>query len=80
MIWSRKQIVALAVIGLLALALSPSTGSAQAPAAQDTLQSVIKRGELIVGTFDFFPPGASATPKTTSSEWTSTSPRISPSR
>ncbi len=56
MTWSRKRIGALAVIGLLALALWPSTGSAQAPAAQDTLQSVIKRGELIVGTFDFFPP------------------------
>ena len=56
MTWSRKQVGALAVIGLLALAFWPSTGSAQAPAAQDTLQSVIKRGELIVGTFDFFPP------------------------
>ena len=46
----------LALVGLLALALWPSAARAQAPAAQDTLQSVIKRGELIVGTFDFFPP------------------------
>jgi polar amino acid transport system substrate-binding protein len=46
----------LAVIGLLTLALWPGVAHAQAPAAQDTLQSVIKRGELIVGTFDFFPP------------------------
>src|SRR5262245_34949399 len=46
----------LALVGLLALALWPSVARAQAPAAQDTLQAVIKRGELIVGTFDFFPP------------------------
>ena len=27
-----------------------------APPMQDTLNSVIKKGELVVGTFDFYPP------------------------
>ena len=43
-------------IGLLALGLWPQVGAAQAPAAQDTLQAVVTKGELLVGTFDFFPP------------------------
>ena len=46
----------LALVGLLALGAVAERRRAQAPAAQDTLQAVIKRGELIVGTFDFFPP------------------------
>src|SRR4030095_4850880 len=56
MIPRGTRIGVLAIIGLLALALWPGVVRAQAPAAQDTLQAVIKRGELIVGTFDFFPP------------------------
>jgi polar amino acid transport system substrate-binding protein len=56
MIRRSTRIGVLAIIGLLALALLPGVARAQAPAAQDTLQAVIKRGELIVGTFDFFPP------------------------
>ena len=56
MIRRGSRIGTLALVGLLALALWPGVARAQAPAAQDTLQAVIKRGELIVGTFDFFPP------------------------
>jgi polar amino acid transport system substrate-binding protein len=56
MIRRGSRIGTLALVGLLALALWPGVARAQAPAAQDTLQTVIKRGELIVGTFDFFPP------------------------
>ena len=52
--WRRTRIWGL--VGLLALMLWPQVGAAQTAAAQDTLQAVIKRGELIVGTFDFFPP------------------------
>ena len=52
--WRRTRIRGL--VGLLALMLWPQVGAAQTAAAQDTLQAVIKRGELIVGTFDFFPP------------------------
>src|SRR5262249_20231391 len=48
MLWS--------VLGLLILALWPQAAPAQPAAPPDTLQAVIKRGELIVGTFDFFPP------------------------
>ena len=56
MIPRGTRIGVLAIIGLLTLALSPGVARAQAPAAQDTLNAVIKRGEVIVGTFDFFPP------------------------
>ena len=56
MMHRRNRIGVLAVIGFLALAVWPSAGGAQTPAAQDTLQAVIKKGELVVGTFDFFPP------------------------
>src|SRR5262245_18929335 len=56
MIPRGTRIGVLAIIGLLTLALSPGAARAQAPVAQDTLQAVIKRGELVVGTFDFFPP------------------------
>jgi hypothetical protein len=56
MIRRSRRLGILTAVGLLALAVWPSIGRAQAPAAQDTLQAVIKRGELIVGTFDFFPP------------------------
>lgn len=56
-----RRIGTLAVIGLLALALWPSTGSAQAPAAvQDTLQALLKKGELTVGTFNFRVWGSSS--------------------
>ena len=51
--WTRRPAV-LMIVGLLLLAAWPGVGRAQAPAAQDTLQAVIERGELIVGTFDFF--------------------------
>jgi polar amino acid transport system substrate-binding protein len=46
------------LIGVLALLLWPHTGQAgeAAPQMQDTLNAIVKRGELIVGTFDFFPP------------------------
>jgi len=45
------------LIGLTALLLWPHAAPAgEAPQMQDTLNTVIKRGELIVGTFDFFPP------------------------
>jgi polar amino acid transport system substrate-binding protein len=48
--------VLVGLVGLLALGLWPKAAPAQQAAQQDTLQAVIKRGELIVGTFDFFPP------------------------
>jgi ABC-type amino acid transport substrate-binding protein len=44
------------VLGGLLLALWPPGAPAQQPQSQDTLQAVIRRGELVVGTFDFFPP------------------------
>jgi polar amino acid transport system substrate-binding protein len=45
------------LIGLLVLFLWPhAVPAGEAPQMQDTLNTVIKRGELIVGTFDFFPP------------------------
>ena len=44
MIRRSTRIGVLAIIGLLALALWPGVVRAQAPAAQDTLQAVIKRG------------------------------------
>ncbi len=54
----RRAVLSLLVglVGLLALGLWPQAAPAQQAAPQDTLQAVIKRGELIVGTFDFFPP------------------------
>jgi polar amino acid transport system substrate-binding protein len=46
------------LVGLLALLLLPHAAQAgeAAPQMQDTLNTVIKRGEVIVGTFDFFAP------------------------
>jgi polar amino acid transport system substrate-binding protein len=46
------------LVGLVALLLWPQAAKAgeAGPVMQDTLNTVIKRGELIVGTFDFFPP------------------------
>jgi polar amino acid transport system substrate-binding protein len=46
------------LIGLLALLLGPHVALAgeAAPQMQDTLNAVVKKGELTVGTFDFFPP------------------------
>ena len=46
------------LIGVFALLLWPHAAQAgeAAPQMQDTLNTVIKRGEVIVGTFDFFPP------------------------
>jgi len=46
------------LIGVLVLLLWPHTGQAgeAAPQMQDTLNAVVKKGELTVGTFDFFPP------------------------
>lgn len=42
------------LVGLVALLLWPH--AVPAAEVQDTLNTVVKRGELIVGTFDFFPP------------------------
>ncbi len=56
---TRRRAVGWFVVGLflvgLAMPLASLAGEA-APQMQDTLNAVIKKGELNVGTFDFFPP------------------------
>src|SRR5574337_1772159 len=54
----RRRCVGVGILmGVLALMLWPHGAQAgEAPQMQDTLNTVIKRGEVIVGTFDFFPP------------------------
>ena len=44
-----------AFLGLMLLPVAVLAGEA-APQMQDTLNAVIKKGEVVVGTFDFFPP------------------------
>ncbi|HWU39927.1 MAG TPA: hypothetical protein VN203_19930, partial [Candidatus Acidoferrum sp.] len=46
------------LVGLFALLLWPHAAQAgeAGPQMQDTLNNVVKKGEVIVGTFDFFPP------------------------
>ncbi len=54
--WGTALAVAL-VLGLVLPALSVAGEATPAPqASTDTLQQVIKKGELTVGTFDFYPP------------------------
>lgn len=55
---TRRSVGVGILTGVLALLLWPhaATAGEAAPQMQDTLNTVIKRGELIVGTFDFFPP------------------------
>lgn len=55
---TRRSVGVGILVGLLALLLWPQAAKAgeAAPQMQDTLNTVVKRGELIVGTFDFFPP------------------------
>ncbi len=56
---TRRRAVGWFVVGLflvgMALPLASLAGEA-GPQMQDTLNAVIKKGELTVGTFDFFPP------------------------
>ncbi|HSB73861.1 MAG TPA: transporter substrate-binding domain-containing protein [Candidatus Methylomirabilis sp.] len=55
---TRRSVGVGIVIGMLALLLWPYVAQAgeAAPQMQDTLNTVVKRGEVIVGTFDFFAP------------------------
>lgn len=55
---TRRSVGVGILIGVLALLLWPQAAKAgeAGPVMQDTLNTVVKRGELIVGTFDFFPP------------------------
>ncbi len=56
---TRRGAVGWFVVGVFLVGLAmPLVGLAgeAAPQMQDTLNAVIKKGELIVGTFDFFPP------------------------
>lgn len=55
---TRRSVGVGIVIGMLALLLWPYVALAgeAAPQMQDTLNTVVKRGEVIVGTFDFFAP------------------------
>jgi hypothetical protein len=46
--------VGMFVIGLICPA--PGLAGEAGPQMQDTLNAVIKKGELTVGTFDFYPP------------------------
>jgi len=54
----RRSVGVGILIGVLALLLWPHAAQAgeAGPQMQDTLNAVVKKGELVVGTFDFFPP------------------------
>ena len=55
---TRRSVGVGILIGVLALLLWPYAAKAgeAGPQMEDNLNTVIKRGELIVGSFDFFPP------------------------
>jgi len=56
MLWRSVLVGTLAAfLGLMVLPVAALAGEA-GPQMQDTLNAVIKKGEVIVGTFDFFPP------------------------
>jgi len=61
------------LVGLFVLMLWPST--IQAAEMQDTLNAIIKRGEIQVGSFDIFPRGDSWMPRTIMWAWTWMSPK-----
>src|SRR3990172_5913681 len=54
---TRRSLGVAMAVGFLGLLLwAHAAPAGEAPQMQDTLNTVVKRGELIVGTFDFFPP------------------------
>jgi polar amino acid transport system substrate-binding protein len=55
---TRRTWLGLAVGVFVASLIFPAIGQAgeAGPQMQDTLNTVIKKGELTVGTFDFYPP------------------------